>query len=388
MLLCDWSTGVAHEDVADLLVQVSRLLAKGTTMPYVRTVTGDVDPSTIGITSMHEHIFIDARVWFEEAQVHSTSGWIDPDTPVDASVLWALAQNPMILRDNLVLDDEDLAVDELTYYEQGGGSCIVDVTSIGLAPNPAGLKRVAERTGLHIVAGCGFYVEQSHPASVVTASAEDLGRMIVSALTQGIEETDIRAGIIGEIGTSLLSPGEEKVLHAAAQAQLTTGAAISIHTQRGFREGERIIRMLVEDGVQPERIILGHMDDALIDTSVSAPNLAHLDYHRRCLQMGVYVQYDTFGMEWTFLDSGIRKPRDTDRAAALATLIAEGYGDQLLVGLDVWVKQCLRRYGGWGYDHLVRVVPRLLRAAGLTDVDIDRLLIHNPRRALTFAQNS
>jgi phosphotriesterase-related protein len=353
---------------------------------FVRTVTGDVDPVEIGITSMHEHIFIDARVWFQEAREASTSGWVDPDAPVNMAVLGALAQDPTILRDNLVLDDEDAAVDELEYYKRAGGDCIVEVTSTGLHPNPEGLRRVSERTGLHIVAGCGFYVEQAHPDYIMTSSVEELGRMIASAVDDGVAGTTVKAGIIGEIGTSSVTPQEEKVLHAAAVAQLATGAAISIHTQRGCREGEKVVQTLLRDGVKPERIILGHMDDGLIDSSVSTPNLAHLDYHRRCLQTGVYVQYDTFGMEWTWPGSGVRKPRDTDRAAALATLIDEGYGDQLLVALDIWVKQCLRRYGGWGYDHLVRVVPTLMRAAGIADANIDKLLVQNPRRVLTIEE--
>jgi phosphotriesterase-related protein len=355
-------------------------------MAFVRTVTGDVDPGAIGITSMHEHIFIDARVWFQEARPDSPSGWIDPDAPVDIAVLGALAQDPMMLRDNLVLDDEDLAVEELTLFKNAGGSCIVELTSTGLHPNPAGLRRVAERARVHIVAGSGFYVEQSHPDYVATASTEELARMIAAEVEEGIAGTEVKAGIIGEIGTSSVTPQEEKVLHAAALAQQRTGAAISIHTQRGFRAGETIARILLGDGVRPERIILGHMDDALIDSATFAPNLAYLDYHRRCLELGVFVQYDTFGMEWTWLSSGVRKPRDTDRAAALATLIGEGYGDQLLVALDVWTKQCLRRYGGWGYDHLVRVVPAVLRGAGIAEADVDRLLVHNPRRALTIAR--
>jgi phosphotriesterase-related protein len=351
---------------------------------FVRTVRGDVDPAEIGITSMHEHIFIDARVWFQEARPDSTSGWVDPDAPVDMAVLGALAQDPMVLRDNLVLNDEDVAADELTFFKQAGGSCIVELTSTGLHPNPEGLQRVAERTQVHIVAGTGFYVEQSHPDYVATASAEELAGMIAAEVNDGIAGTKVKAGIIGEIGTSSVTPQEEKVLHATALAQQATGAAISIHTQRGFRAGEKVVQVLLGDGVWPERVILGHMDDALVDSSTSVPNLAYLDYHRRCLDMGVFVQYDTFGMEWTWPSSGVRKPRDTDRATALATLIDEGYRDQLLVALDVWTKQCLRRYGGWGYDHLVRVVPTLLRAAGIAAADIDRLLVHNPRRALAF----
>jgi phosphotriesterase-related protein len=128
------------------------------------------------------------------------------------------------------------------------------------------------------------------------------------------------------------------------------------------------------------------MDESLIDSSTFEPNLGFLDYHRRCLELGVYVQYDTFGTEWYWDNWNIREPRDSERVAALATLIKEGWEDHLLIAEDVFVKQCLRHYGGWGYDFLVRVVPVMLRQAGVSDEAIDKLLIHNPRRVLTFDQ--
>lgn len=353
-------------------------------MPFVRTVTGDVNPTEIGRTSMHEHIFIDARVWFQEPATVPSVGPLDPDTPVGPDVLWALRRSPVILRDNLVIEDEELAVEELQYFKDAGGDCIVDVTSIGLSPNPAGLRRVAQRTGLHIVAGTSFYVEPAHPPYVQKKSVEELADQIAQAVTTGIEGSDVRAGIIGEIGTTSVSPAEEKVLRASAQAHHATGAAITIHTQPGYNAGERVIQILTSEGVKPERIALGHMDESLIDSSTFAPNLAYLDYHRRCLDLGVYVQYDTFGTEWYWDNWNMREPRDADRIAALATLIKEGWEDKLLLAEDVWVKQCLRHYGGWGYDFLVRIVPVMLRQAGVSDETIDKLLIQNPRKVLTF----
>lgn len=352
-------------------------------MPFVRTVTGDVDPSAIGITSMHEHILIDARTNYEDPTNVPTIGPLDPAAPVSIELLAALRRDPRVLKDNLVLDDEELAVKELMEFKSGGGDCVVDVTNVGLHPQPAGLRRIATRTGLHIVAGCGFYVERSHPAYVETESIDELASRIALSIHRGINETDVQAGIIGEIGTSTLTPQEHKVLRACAMAHMMTGAAISIHSSSFCRVGEKIVKLLTTEGVPPNRIIMGHMDENMIDIS-APPNLAYLDYHRRVLDLGAWVQYDTFGSEWYWDGVGDREPSDSERSAGLAALVADGYGDQLLVAQDVFVKTCLKRYGGAGYGHLVTAVPDMLGKAGIPDDAITRILIDNPRRALAI----
>jgi phosphotriesterase-related protein len=357
-------------------------------MPIVRTVTGDVDTPEIGRTSMHDHLLYDFdQAWFVDPQTVPTIRSVDPNSKVGLGLLGAIYRNPNILHDNLCLDDEDLAAEELEYFREEGGDCIVEVTNVGIHPNPEGLLRVAERTGLHIVAGSGFYIEASHPGYVATESEEQLAARIINDLTVGVDGTEVKAGIIGEIGTSTVTPQEAKVLRACAQAQLATGAAISLHTEYECREGEQIVKLLGDQGVQPERVIVGHMDENLV-AFTPAPTLAYLDYHRQVLDLGAWVQYDTFGSEWYMDDAentGLCEPRDTERVAGLATLISEGYTDQLLVGEDIWTKHALKRYGGWGYDHILRVVPSMLRRVGVSDDAIEQILIHNPRRALAMS---
>jgi phosphotriesterase-related protein len=352
-------------------------------MPIIRTVSGDVDPMDIGITTMHEHILSDLTVWYEDPKTTATIDSINPESKVGMELLGSLYRNPTVLRDNLLLDDEDLMVHELAYFRAKNGDCIVDCTNVGMNPKPLGLRRVANRARLHVVAGCGFYVERSHPEYVATESIEALADRMISAITDGIDRTDVKAGIIGEIATSTLTPQEVKVLQASAQASLATGAAISIHTELGCREGERIVNLLTDEGVRPDRIIVGHMDENLVALT-PAPTLAYLDYHRRVLDLGAWVQYDTFGSESYYDSVWYPEPRDTERAAALGLLISDGYIDQLLVGQDIWLKSNLRRFGGFGYDHIIRVVPKLLGKYGVTSSQVDALLIHNPRRALAL----
>jgi phosphotriesterase-related protein len=357
-------------------------------MALVRTVTGDVDSAELGPTTMHEHIFGDFSVWLEDVKdTPSVAIPLDPDTKVEMSLLGVIHRNPVLLRDNLrVGDDEELAVEEVRKFKDAGGDCLVEVTCCGdvaadgttnMGRNAPGLRRVAERTGLKIVAGTGFYLEGTHPAYVETDSIGELAARMIADIEKGIGDSEIQAGIIGEIGTSAVTAPEEKVLRASAAAHLATGVAISLHTHVDHRTAERSVAILEEEGVNPTRIIVGHMDENLV---AFEPGLAHLDYHRRVADLGVYIQYDTFGAEWYYNQN--REPMDAERAWAVATHANEGHLDQILLGQDIWLKNCYKHFGGLGYDHLFTGVTALLHQAGVTDDQITKMLVDNPRRAL------
>jgi len=361
-------------------------------MAIVRTVTGDVEAGQLGPTTMHEHVFGDFTVWLENPEETPSLAAVpvDPNAEVEMGILGIIHRNPVVIRDNLrVGDDEELAVTEVGKFKEAGGDCLVEVTCCGdvaadgvinMGRNAPGLRRVTERTGLKIVAGTGFYLEGTHPAYVGTDSVGELAVRMIRDINEGIGDTDIRAGIIGEIGTSTFTEREQKVLRACAEAHLATGAVISLHTHVGCPTGEQSVRLLQEEGVAPTRIIVGHMDENLVSFE---PGLAHLDYHRRLAGLGVYLQYDTFGAEWYYNQN--REPMDAERAAAVATLIADGHLDQILLGQDVWLKNCYKHYGGLGYDHLLTGVKALLAQAGVTAAQFDQLLVDNPRRALALA---
>jgi phosphotriesterase-related protein len=363
-------------------VSLVNLLRSGQYNPVaiVRTVRGDIDPAGLGLTSMHEHILATFEVWFEEvASSPSVPGPVDSEANVDMPLLGMLRRNPFLLRDNLRLDDAELAIAEVQAFKDAGGGCLVDVSSVGIRTDLAGIVRVAEQTGLHIVQGTGFYLEGALPTSVAGLSVDELAAAMISEVSDGIGDSGIRAGIIGEIGTMSVTPIEERILRASARAQLATGAAISLHTHPGFRHGEQIVGILTAEGVPADRIIVGHMDENLVGLG---PGLAHMDYHRRLADLGVWLQYDTFGAECYYDSTGLREPLDAERASAVAIIAARGHLGQLLLGMDVWLKQSLKHYGGLGYDHLLTAVPVMLRRAGLSDADIRTMLVDNPRKVL------
>ena len=288
--------------------------------------------------------------------------------------------------DNLMLTDESLATTELMAFRDYGGSGFVDCTVSGMGRDANALLNISNATGVHIVAGTGLYVESFHPAWVRKASVDDITKLFIQEITEGIEGTNIRAGIIGEIGTSGVRKGapkaekegdyteeEEKVLHAAAKASIATGAAISLHLDRRGYGGKSVVSMLLELGVPPTRIVAGHMDlceDIAYDCAVA--------------ELGVFVQYDGFGREYYMDNVGVSYPKDDTRIRRVMEMLEKGYRNQLLLSLDICTKIDLKSYGGYGYGHLLRTIAPLLRAEGVSENDLDRMLIENPKRLLAL----
>ena len=139
------------------------------------------------------------------------------DAPLTLGTRGLLLCDPYHSRANMHLDDLELAVQETGCFAALGGGAIVDLSTRTIGPYPEQLAEIARRTGLHIIAGTGFYVQIAHPAWVAGATVEDLAAQMVGELTSGFAGTAVRAGIIGEIGTrSPIHPDEEKALRAAA----------------------------------------------------------------------------------------------------------------------------------------------------------------------------
>jgi phosphotriesterase-related protein len=205
---------------------------------------------------------------------------------------------------------------------------------------------------------------------------------LIKEIQEGVGDTGIRPGIIGEIGTSGVeqetglrtgdvSRQEEKVLRAAARASLQTGLAVSVHLDPRGQGGFRVLGILTEEGMSADRIILGHMD-----------HVPDLDYQLAMLDRGVYVEFDNFGREYYWDAQNVYWNNDHWRVTTLAELVKRGYLRQLLISQDVALKMDLRAYGGYGYDHiLVDIVPALLRN-GLTRDDIAMLMVTNPAKVL------
>ncbi len=201
-----------HDDVMDIM-----------------TVTGPLAPDELGVVLAHEHVFIDL------VREYRGSG---------------------------LLNDEELAREELAALRTAGGRTLVDLTTDEIGRDPAALRRVSEATGVSIVMGCGHYRDPYLDRNWFDRMAVDaIADEIVRDLTEGVGGTGIRAGIIGEIGADrhYISAAEERSFRAAARAHLRTGVTINTHAAR-WPVGLAQLRLLAEEGVDPRRVIIGHTD--------------------------------------------------------------------------------------------------------------------------------
>ena len=342
---------------------------------WVQTVRGRIAPEDLGVTLMHEHLLLDLRRIFVEPD--------DPDervlgrAPLRLDNLSFVTRNFWANLDNLVLSDPALAAKEAGAFRDVGGGTLVDVTSVGLRRDPVALRSISEASGLHVVMGASYYHALFHPADMDARSEDEICAEIVRDIQEGADGTDIRAGIIGEVGCSWpLKPNEEKVLKASARAQRRTGAPISIHPGLHVDAPFQIVDILERAGADVGRVVMGHMER----TGLERPRLLDL------LRRGAYVEYDWFGeVRPTWPYGRVDVPSDGERIKTIMFLVAEGFGERVVVSQDVCFKMRLASFGGPGYAHILKYVRPWMLALGMRDREIDDLLIHNPRRILRFA---
>lgn len=298
------------------------------------TVRGPIEAFEIGYTLCHEHLLCD---------------------------LWKIVQTY-----DGILDDERLAIRELDAYREAGGRTVVDVTSGGLGRNPLALRRISEATNVNIVLGAAWYREGVYPSIVYELDSASLAECIVKEITEGVDGTDVRAGVIGEIGTErkFITPAQERVFRASARAHLRTGATIVTHTTHFGELALEQIALLREEGVKPTGIVISHLGDRM-----------NRDHLLAIARTGVYLGIDNIG----YLGDGY--PSDEVRAANVKMLIENGHLSQIMLSGDVCMKTHLHAYGGKGYDHvLLRFLP-LLRKLDVTSEQLHAMTVINPGRA-------
>jgi phosphotriesterase-related protein len=309
----------------------------------VVSVTGPVPAERLGVVDAHDHLFLDSP---------------------------ALAGQSM--------EDADRAIEEVRDARASGIGTIVEMTPIGLGRNPAGLRAVAEATGVTIIGATGYHRDEHYPDGhwVHEAPVETLADRIMTDLTRGMHPADwldpglpldrARAGAIkGGASYHRVSRSEARRLEAIGGAVASTGAAALIHPEIGTA-GHEIVDRLQGAGAVPARIALAHLDrnpDAELHAEIAA--------------RGVTLEYDTIGRTKYHPDSVV-----LDLIDALAVA---GYLDRIVLGLDLGRRDYLRAYdGGPGMRYLMTAfVPRLRRRLG--DAAAERILVDNPARLYAIA---
>jgi predicted metal-dependent phosphotriesterase family hydrolase len=310
-------------------------------MAHVQTVLGPVDPAALGVTLPHEHTQI--ALW------HIESRWD----------YWQLTR------------DAELIATELRAFRDAGGGTIVDLTLPGVGRDPAWLQDVARATGLNVVMGCGWYRTAYYPPELLVdrRSVDSLADELVREIDDGVGDSGVRPGIIGEIGTDKpwLSALEERVHRAAARAARRTGLALTTHAVMSA-VGLDQLTIFEAEGVDPSRVVIGHAD-----------SYPHLDHYLAIVERGASVEFDFLGMSFTPAE----RLGEGRVIGLLCELLARGHVERVLLSQDVCHDSQLSHYGGNGYTYLARTFLPRLRETGVSEAEIEAMTVANPRRLLT-----
>ncbi len=364
-------------------------------MSKVMTVLGEIDSKDLGYTSMHDHILVDLSYWKDEFKA------LVPN--INEDKLKVQGQNISYLRkgyfsassDSVCLNDVDLASEEISHFKNAGGSAIVEVSPGGIRGNIEDLKKVSENAGVHIIASAGLYCEGSWPKKCVDMSISELQAHIEKEIYEGIDGTHIKAGHI-KIACNNLTELEEKALRAGAQASKKSGLVLQVHTGLLSMDIQDTLRMVdiavKEEGMDPQKLIMCHIDlkilkslaikEFILDHDTATQLL--LEPVRQILNKGVNIGFDTFGSNWGTEIAGQRLPTDYERIRALFPLIKEGYSKQIVLGNDLFVKFSYRKYGGEGYTRVLDFVLPMLKELGVSEEDIQNMMVNNPARLLEY----
>lgn len=258
------------------------------------------------------------------------------------------------------LDQYDLICQEMQDLRALGVSNIIEMTNRYMGRNPQFMLDLMRETGINVVACTGYYQDAFFPEHVAARSVEQLAQEMVDEIVIGIDGTELKAGIIAEIGSSegVITPLEEKVFIAAARAHIETGRPISTHTSFSTMGVEQLA-LLQAHGVDLSRVTVGHCD--LKD---------NLDNILRMIDLGAYVQFDTIGKNNYYPDE--------KRIGMLHELRNRGLLNRVMLSMDITRRSHLKANGGNGYDYLLTTFIPQLRQSGFSQADVDTMLRDNP----------
>ena len=345
----------------------------------VQTVLGLIEPAALGVTMTHEHLLCDVSVAHEVP--HEASAKALFDQPLSLDNLGYVRHYNAPNLDNALLLDENVAIEEARLYKRLGGDSMVDATSIGIARDPDALARISRASEVQVVMGSSYYVGDAHPEDMDSRTEQEIVDEIVRDVNEGAGQHLIRSGIIGEVGCSWpLQDNERKVLRASARAQRLTGAPMLIHPGRDETAPLEIIDVLAEADADLNRTIIGHLDRTVFERS-TLTSIA---------ESGCFLEWDLFGRETSYYwaNPAVDMPSDAKRIDDIAWLCSEGYSDKIVIAQDICTKDRLVKYGGHGYGYIPSQIAPRMRARGMSEDDVDRILRRNPAAALTFASPS
>lgn len=332
----------------------------------VLTVNGPIDPSALGETLMHEHIFIDFK---------KPPAMVPP--PTDITVIKYHEQGTPIRG----LTDFGQSLVAVAAFKGQGGGTIVDVSNFGLTRDPLALKLISNASGLNVVMGAGWYMHMNHPPDMDQLTVEQLTDIIVQDVTVGAQGTAIRAGIIGEVGVGdfeahekghPLSANEIKSVRASARAARITGAPMSIHNFEALPEMLQVFDILAAEGVDPGRVVMSHTGGK------DHPCCNQQEIMDIVFEHGSYVEWDFMGQAPLSAVGG------AEVVESIYEMIVSGHARQIILSHDICTPGQLKSNGGGGYTYINDAILPGLRAKGVSEEILRAIMYENPRRVLTF----
>ena len=325
-------------------------------MPQVSTVLGPVDADALGVTLAHEHVFV-LTPEMREGFGPEALGWDEEQQVADA-------------------------VARLREVVDRGVRTFVDPTVPGLGRQVERVRRVAKQVPeLNVVPATGYYTYDALPfplhyqgPGLLVDGPDPLVGLFVRELTEGIADTGVRAAFLKcAVDEPGLTPGTSRVLAAVAEASEQTGAPVLVHTSAHNGSGAQVQAFLRERGVPLDRVVLGHSGDT-----------TDVGYLKTLADEGSVLGMDRFGLEM-FLPT-------EDRVATVARLCADGYAERMVLSQDAschidWlpVGAPAQVQPRWTFTHVHDDVLPALAEAGVTDEQVDAMLVQAPRRWLAGA---
>ena len=333
----------------------------------VESVLGPIAPDQLGHTLCHEHTFINMAITLPRDGV--TNVW---EENLGELQRFKAAGGVSIL-DVSNAELSDLGA-PLFWKDEGGTQLDARknrVTGSRSIANVSATKAMAEATGLNIILGTGHYHEAYFDREwFEITSTNQIADFLIADLVDEIPGTGVRAGFLGEIAAdhSHVTTAEERSFRAAARASNATGTMISTHAPT-FPVGLAQLEILLDEGVPPERIVIGHAD-----------TVKHIDYSIEITRRGAFVQYDC--MMVCRIGGHLNEPEITRRVDYLKRLVDQGYEDQILMSQDVCARSHMHFKGGPGYTFLTEhFYPRLV-SAGVDESVVTKICVQNRVSAL------
>lgn len=333
----------------------------------VQTVLGPIDPGDLGPTLMHEHIATEFTPPAERGR--------EP-AEITLETVWELNYNWVDVPGNRCLTDVEVAVGEIRRMLDAGGKSVVDVSTRGMGVDPGALREISERTGAQIILGCGRYLEEFMGPEDLDRSVDVMGEEFVGHINDGIDDTGVKAGIIGEIGCSWpWTEAEKRSMQAAVLAQQETGLALTIHPGRHEDAPFEIISFLRGAGADLSRTIMDHVERRLFDAASIL----------RLAETGVVLEFDMFGFETSRFAQGgdVDLSSDGVRLTWIRTLLDAGHRDRIVISHDICTRTRQTSFGGHGCGHIFRNIVPMMRRRGFNETEVQAILVDNPANLLT-----